>query len=93
MTQTEGVKDLGITLDMAKAIGAPIPLGRLGQPEDIARVALFPGFGSVILADRRAYFCVWRTAVRPGESLKSFIQRAALANARAAGLCFHTRSD
>jgi 3-oxoacyl-[acyl-carrier protein] reductase len=41
MTETEGVKDLGITLDMAKAIGAPIPLGRLGQPDDIARVALF----------------------------------------------------
>jgi 3-oxoacyl-[acyl-carrier protein] reductase len=41
MTETEGVKDLGITLDMAKAVGAPIPLGRLGQPDDIARVALF----------------------------------------------------
>ena len=41
MTETEGVKDLDITLDMAKAVGAPIPLGRLGQPDDIARVALF----------------------------------------------------
>jgi 3-oxoacyl-[acyl-carrier protein] reductase len=41
MTETEGVKDLGITFDMAKAIGAPIPLGRLGRPDDIARVALF----------------------------------------------------
>jgi 3-oxoacyl-[acyl-carrier protein] reductase len=41
MTETEGVKDLGVTLDMAKAVGAPIPLGRLGQPDDIARVALF----------------------------------------------------
>jgi 3-oxoacyl-[acyl-carrier protein] reductase len=41
MTETEGVKDLGITLDMAKAIGAPIPLGRLGRPDDIAQVALF----------------------------------------------------
>src|SRR6202020_3543424 len=41
MTETEGVKGLGISVDMAKAIGAPIPLGRLGQPEDIARVALF----------------------------------------------------
>jgi 3-oxoacyl-[acyl-carrier protein] reductase len=41
MTATEGVKDLGITLEMASAIGAPIPLGRLGQPDDIARVALF----------------------------------------------------
>ena len=41
MTETEGVKDLDITLDMAKAVGAPVPLGRLGQPDDIARVALF----------------------------------------------------
>jgi 3-oxoacyl-[acyl-carrier protein] reductase len=41
MTETEGVKDLGLSLDIAKAIGAPILLGRLGQPDDIARVALF----------------------------------------------------
>jgi 3-oxoacyl-[acyl-carrier protein] reductase len=41
MTETEGLKPLGITIDTAKAIGRPIPLGRLGQPDDIARVALF----------------------------------------------------
>ena len=41
MTETEAVKKLGISLETASAIGAPIPLGRLGQPEDIARVALF----------------------------------------------------
>ena len=41
MTETEGFKDLGITIETAKAIGLPIPLGRLGQPDDIARVALF----------------------------------------------------
>jgi len=41
MTETEGFKTLGITLETAKAIGLPIPLGRLGQPEDIASVALF----------------------------------------------------
>jgi 3-oxoacyl-[acyl-carrier protein] reductase len=41
MTETEGLKPLGITIETAKAIGAPIPLGRLGQPDDIARVALF----------------------------------------------------
>jgi hypothetical protein len=40
MTVTEGVKDLGITLDMAKAIGAPIPL-KAARGDDIARVALF----------------------------------------------------
>ncbi len=41
MTETDAVKSLGITLEMANAIGAPIPLGRLGQPDDIAKVALF----------------------------------------------------
>jgi 3-oxoacyl-[acyl-carrier protein] reductase len=41
MTETEAVKNLGISLEMANAIGAPIPLGRLGQPDDIARVAVF----------------------------------------------------
>jgi 3-oxoacyl-[acyl-carrier protein] reductase len=41
MTETEGFRTLGITLETAKAIGLPIPLGRLGQPDDIARVALF----------------------------------------------------
>jgi 3-oxoacyl-[acyl-carrier protein] reductase len=41
MTETEGLKPLGITFETAKAIGRPIPLGRLGQPDDIARVALF----------------------------------------------------
>jgi 3-oxoacyl-[acyl-carrier protein] reductase len=41
MTETEAVKNLGISLEMANAIGAPIPLGRLGQPDDIAKVALF----------------------------------------------------
>jgi 3-oxoacyl-[acyl-carrier protein] reductase len=40
MTETEGLKPLGITIETAKAIGAPIPLGRLGQADDIARVAL-----------------------------------------------------
>lgn len=41
MTATEGSSALGITFETADAIGAPIPLGRLGQPDDIARVALF----------------------------------------------------
>ena len=41
MTETEGSARLGITFETANAIGAPIPLGRLGQPDDIARVALF----------------------------------------------------
>jgi 3-oxoacyl-[acyl-carrier protein] reductase len=41
MTETEGLSPTGITFETANAVGAPIPLGRLGQPDDIARVALF----------------------------------------------------
>ena len=41
MTETEGVKAIGLNLEAAKAMGAVLPMGRLGQPEDIARVALF----------------------------------------------------
>jgi 3-oxoacyl-[acyl-carrier protein] reductase len=41
MTETEGLSTVGITFETANAVGAPIPLGRLGQPDDIARVALF----------------------------------------------------
>jgi 3-oxoacyl-[acyl-carrier protein] reductase len=40
ITETEAVKNPGISLEMANAIGAPIPLGRPGQPDDIARVGL-----------------------------------------------------
>ena len=41
MTETEGVAEVGINLETAKAMGAVLPMGRLGKPEDIARVALF----------------------------------------------------
>ena len=41
MTETEGTAAVGITFETANAIGAPMPLGRLGQPDDIARLALF----------------------------------------------------
>lgn len=41
MTETEGLGAAGITFETAEAVGAPIPLGRLGQPDDVARVALF----------------------------------------------------
>lgn len=41
MTETEGFAALGFNLDMAKAMGATLPMGRFGQPDDIARVALF----------------------------------------------------
>ncbi|WP_037498822.1 glucose 1-dehydrogenase [Sphingomonas jaspsi] len=42
MVETEGTKDAGITAsDMATGIVAQTPLGRLGQPDDIAKVAVF----------------------------------------------------
>jgi 3-oxoacyl-[acyl-carrier protein] reductase len=41
MTETEGVAAVGINLETAKAMGAVLPMGRLGTPDDIARVALF----------------------------------------------------
>jgi 3-oxoacyl-[acyl-carrier protein] reductase len=42
LTETEGTHDAGmIGSDFQKASLATIPLGRLGQPDDIARVAVF----------------------------------------------------
>jgi NAD(P)-dependent dehydrogenase (short-subunit alcohol dehydrogenase family) len=44
--QTEGVHQLGIIgSDFEKRIVAETPLGRLGQPDDIARVAVFLASG------------------------------------------------
>jgi 3-oxoacyl-[acyl-carrier protein] reductase len=31
----------GVTAETAKAMGFTLPMGRLGRPDDIARVALF----------------------------------------------------
>ena len=40
-TETEGLKTMGLTMEAAKAMGMVMPMGRMGQPDDIARVALF----------------------------------------------------
>jgi 3-oxoacyl-[acyl-carrier protein] reductase len=40
-TETEGTKTMGLTMETAKAMGMVMPAGRMGQPDDIARVALF----------------------------------------------------
>ena len=41
MTETEGLAVMGIKGETAKNIGATLPMGRLGVPDDIARVAVF----------------------------------------------------
>ena len=41
MTQTEGFAALGLTEESAKTMGVAMPMGRLGRPDDIAKVALF----------------------------------------------------
>src|SRR5271155_4171844 len=40
-TETEGLKTMGLTMEAAKAMGMVMPMGRMGRPDDIARVALF----------------------------------------------------
>ena len=41
MTETEGLAVAGIEGETAKSMGASLPMGRLGRPDDIARVAVF----------------------------------------------------
>ena len=41
MTATEGLAAMGIEGETARTMGATLPMGRLGQPDDIAQVALF----------------------------------------------------
>ena len=41
MTETEGTKTMGLNMETAKAMGMVMPMGRMGQPDDIARVAVF----------------------------------------------------
>ena len=40
-TETEGVKAMGLTMEVAKSMGMVMPMGRMGQPDDIATIAVF----------------------------------------------------
>ena len=41
MTETEGFAAAGLSAESAKALGFSLPMGRVGTPEDIAKVAVF----------------------------------------------------
>lgn len=41
MTETEGLAVAGTDGETARNIGATLPMGRVGKPDDIARVAVF----------------------------------------------------
>ena len=41
MTETEGFAAAGLSAESAKALGFSLPMGRIGRPKDVARVALF----------------------------------------------------
>jgi 3-oxoacyl-[acyl-carrier protein] reductase len=61
MTATEGLAAMGVDDAAAKAIGAGLPMGRIGRPDDIAPVALF------LASDRSAWVTGERFTVAGGQ--------------------------
>src|SRR5262249_6600221 len=61
MTATEGLAAVGIEGERAKDIGATLPMGRMGQPDDIARVAVF------LASDQSAWVTGERITVSGGQ--------------------------
>ncbi len=61
MTETEGFAAAGLSAESAKALGFSLPMGRIGRPEDIARVALF------LASDQSAWVTGERIAVSGGQ--------------------------
>jgi 3-oxoacyl-[acyl-carrier protein] reductase len=61
MTETEGFAAAGLSAESAKALGFSLPMGRIGQPEDIARVALF------LASDQSAWVTGERISVSGGQ--------------------------
>jgi 3-oxoacyl-[acyl-carrier protein] reductase len=60
-TQTEGLAVAGIEGETAKNIAATLPMGRLGKPDDIARVAVF------LASDDSAWLTGERVTVSGGQ--------------------------
>ena len=61
MTATEGLAAIGVDDNAAKAIGAGLPMGRIGRPGDIAEVAAF------LASDRSAWVTGERITVSGGQ--------------------------
>ena len=61
MTATEGLAAMGVDEAAAKAIGANLPMGRIGRPDDIALVAAF------LASDRSAWVTGERITVSGGQ--------------------------
>jgi 3-oxoacyl-[acyl-carrier protein] reductase len=60
-TETEGAAAIGLNAETAKTQGFSLPMGRIGRPEDIARVALF------LASDQSAWVTGERISVSGGE--------------------------
>lgn len=61
MTATEGLAAMGVDEAAAKTIGAGLPMGRIGRPEDIADVVVF------LASDRSAWVTGERLSVSGGQ--------------------------
>ena len=61
MTETEGFTAAGLSAESAKALGFSLPMGRIGRPDDIARVALF------LASDQSEWVTGERIAVSGGQ--------------------------
>jgi 3-oxoacyl-[acyl-carrier protein] reductase len=61
MTATEGLAAMGVDEAAGKSIGASLPMGRIGRPDDIAQIAAF------LASDRAAWVTGERITVSGGQ--------------------------
>jgi 3-oxoacyl-[acyl-carrier protein] reductase len=61
MTATEGLAAMGVDEAAGKSIGAGLPMGRIGRPDDIAQIAAF------LASDRAAWVTGERITVSGGQ--------------------------